>query len=148
MNRQGKIKPDIIFTSIFARIFLKRLEDGTYIGPWFLLDPMQKWSQSMPKLVHGERKIICQMPAEYDASIEYKGLIISMREMAADITKIPIELIEERAQFFLTFWDYLMMIEQTGHLQGGISMEEFEHLQKALGPGAWEKDIFIKEVRV
>lgn len=148
MQKSEKIKPDIIFTSIFARLFLKKLDDGTYIGPWFMYEPMRRWSDSLPKMVYGERKMICQMPAEYDASIVDNGRTISMREMSTDLRNIPTELIRERAEFFLNFWQYLVLIEQSAHLQTGLTLAEFEHLQWALGSGPWEQDILIKELEI
>lgn len=148
MQKSEKIKPDMIFTAIFVRMFMRRLEDGRYTGPYFMYEPMRRWSDSLPKFIYGERRIVCQMPAEYDATMNFYGKSVSMREMAADLRNIPIEMIQERAEFFHNFWLYIMMIEKGANMQVGLSLEEFEYLQIGVGPGSWEQDVLIREIEI
>lgn len=159
-------KPDIILTSVFARIFMRPLNDGRYTGPAFMYDPMRWWQTDSPKFVYGGRKIICQMPPEYDASISVlpppmtmadmaylmqsgndkplrSKLVLSMREMAKDLKLIPLYILEQRAELFHYSWSNVTMFGSAMHQQVGITQEEFEHMQRAFGPGAWESEVLV-----
>lgn len=158
-------KPDIILTSVFARIFLRPLNDGRYTGPAFMYDPMRWWQTDSPKFVYGGRKIICQMPPEYDASISVlppppsiwdmmqstksaphrSNIVLSMREMAKDLRNIPLYLLEQRAEIFHYSWSNVCMYGRAMHQQTGVTQEEFEHMQRAFGPGTWESEVLIDQ---
>lgn len=159
-------KPDIILTSVFARIFLRPLDDGRYTGPAFMYDPMRWWQTDQPKFVYGGRKIICQMPPEYDASISVlpppmtmadmvystlhrnekplrSKIVLSMREMAKDLRLIPLYILEQRAEIFHYSWSNISMYGSAMHQQVGVTQEEFEHMQRAFGPGTWEAEVLV-----
>lgn len=159
-------KPDIILTSVFARIFLRPLDDGRYTGPAFMYDPMRWWQTDSPKFVYGGRKIICQMPPEYDASISVlpppmtmadmvysmqapkqvplrSKIVLSMREMAKDLRLIPLHVLEQRAEIFHYSWSNISMYGSAMHQQVGVTQEEFEHMQRAFGPGTWEAEVLV-----
>ena len=156
-------KPDIILTSVFARIFLRPLDDGRYTGPAFMYDPMRWWQTDQPKFVYGGRKIICQMPPEYDASISVlppppsiwdmmqsaksaphrSNIVLSMREMAKDLRLIPLYILEQRAEIFHYSWSNISMYGSAMHQQVGVTQEEFEHMQRAFGPGTWEAEVLV-----
>lgn len=174
-------KPDLVLTSVFARIFLRPLNDGRYTGPAFMYDPIRWWSgspdvSSAPKFVYGGRKIICQMPPECDASISVlppppeiyemiqnygrlptgtmdappkqaplrSKIVLSMRDMAKDLRLIPLHVLEQRAEAFHYSWSNLSMYGSAMHQQVGITQEEFEHMQRAFGPGTWEAEVLVE----
>jgi hypothetical protein len=132
-----------------------------------MYDPMRWWQTDQPKFVYGGRKIICQMPPEYDASISVlpppmtmadmvysmqsgndkplrSKLVLSMREMAKDLRLIPLYILEQRAEIFHYSWSNISMFGSAMHQQVGVTQEEFEHMQRAFGPGAWESEVLVE----
>lgn len=137
------IKPNLIITSIFAKLFFKPLIGGTqYIAPGFMYESMSWWQNCPPKLIYGGKKIVCSIPPDCDAFIEIQSKPLTMNEMFSSLTVIPISELRKVKEAFLWAW---MMVEQLGYsnMQAGISISEFEHLQNAFGPGSWEQEIRI-----
>jgi len=135
--------PDIIISTVFARIFLRLNDSNQYIGPAFMYEPMYWWSEDPPKFIRGGSKIIGYLPPEYEASISIPPLVLSMRETIKDLRIIPIWVLEQRAKDFKYAWSKLSMFGDVLNQQVGVTQSEFEHLQIAFGPGIWESEILI-----
>lgn len=85
-------------------------------------------------------------PLECDAAVTMgDGRVITMVEMMASICNIPFMQLELIRDEFLFEWDRLISYapEVLG-LQTGLTDEEFNHMYKAFGPGAWVNEVAVE----
>ena len=142
-------QPDLIVSAIVMRIFYKKLPHGQYIAPSFLYPTAEYWTNTAPKLVYGQRKMISVMPMECDAAVlvEYGGqkYSVAMSDMAQNLLMVPFDKLHERADMFKSTWEHIMTFTDGIRMQAGLTEAEFNYLYSAIGPGAWCNEVLIKE---
>lgn len=144
-----RTKPDIILSAVMMRIFCKPLRDGRYLAPGFMYDVMDYWQNCPPKPVFGKKLIVCHMPMECDAAVVTSDKVtVSLSEMARNIEMIPTDLLASRARMFVSTWDAVAAYTDGLNKQVGIRSAEFERLQVAFGPGAWEREILVTDLEM
>lgn len=141
-----KIEPNIFSSAIFFRLFAKPIKHGNMLAPSFLYPAADYWCPEAPKWVNGENKIVFMRPLECDAAVKMAdGRTISLAEMMKSLCNIPFMQLEIIRDDFLFEWDRLVSYApEVLRLQVGLNDEEFNHLYKAFGPGAWVNEIAIK----